>query len=213
MKIARLLLLIALGASATAHAANLEFTVTDKDGQPVPDAVVLLRYLIKPATPPPVAATTVITQKNMKFEPFLSVVTPATTLRFTNADEFDHHIRANGPVAADGASTDFEARIGPQLGRTYDARLNTTGRYTLGCHLHSRMIGYVLVSDTPWFGRSDANGRITLAGLPDGPVDLQLWHPEQFLDQPLQRVQLSATTAEINTRLNFVPRKRKNAGV
>ena len=213
MKIARLLLLAALAASATAHAANLEFTVIDKDGQPVPDAVVLLRYLIKPATPPPAPATTVITQKNMKFQPFLSVMAPTTTLRFTNADEFDHHIRANGPVAADGSSTDFEARIGPQLGRTYDTRLSTSGRYTLGCHLHSKMIGYVLVSDTPWFGTSDANGRITLVGLPDGPVNLQLWHPEQFLDQPLQRLQLGATPAEINPRLNFVPRKRKSAAV
>lgn len=213
MKIARLLLLAALGFSATTHAANLDFTVIDKDGQPVPDAVVLLRYVIKPAMPPPVAATTVITQKNMKFQPFLSVMAPSTTLRFTNADEFDHHIRANGPAAADGTSTDFEARIGPQLGRVHDARLNTSGRYTLGCHLHSKMIGYVLVSDTPWFGKSDANGRITLAGLPDGPVDLQLWHPEQFLDQPMQRVQLGAAPAEINARMNFVPRKRKNAGV
>ena len=49
--------------------------------------------------------------------------------------------------------------------------------------------------------------------LPDGPVNLQLWHPEQFLDQPLQRLQLGATPAEINPRLNFVPRKRKSAAV
>ena len=83
------------------------------------------------------------------------------------------------------------------------------GRYALSCHLHSRMRGYVFVTDTPWFGKTDAKGQLALDNLPDGLVDVQAWHPEQFLDQPPQRAQLGATPAKLTTQLNFSPRVRK----
>lgn len=209
----RLLAALALaGLGATATAATLNLTVVDKQGLPVPDTVVLLRYLIAPAHPPPTATVATIAQKGMKFLPFISVVAPGTSVRFTNEDDFDHHVRANGPPTTSGASTDFEARVGAATGRSHEVRLATPGRYALGCHLHSSMRGYVLVTETPWFGKTDASGRLKLDALPEGPVDVQLWHPEQFLDQAPQRVVLDAAGVELRGQLNFVPRKRRAAG-
>jgi plastocyanin len=198
-------LLAMLAAGAAAHAATLSITVLDKDGQPAPDVAVLVRPLIASTLKPALPASVVVDQEKMQFKPFLTIVVPGTPLRFSNRDGFDHHIRGTAPAGAQ----DFEVRIAPQSQKALDANLEKPGRYALACHLHSSMRGYVLVSDTPWFARTDAQGKVTLEGLPDGPADVAPWHPEQFADQPAQRVTLGSAPVVLNSQLNFTPRKRR----
>jgi hypothetical protein len=38
------------------------------------------------------------------------------------------------------------------------------------------MLGYIFVVDTPYFGKTDINGMLTL-DLPDGEYQLDVWHP------------------------------------
>ena len=198
-------LLAMLTAGAVAHAATLSITVLDKDGQPAPDVAVLVRPLIASTLKPALPASVVVDQEKMQFKPFLTIVVPGTPLRFSNRDGFDHHIRGSAPAGGQ----DFEVRIAPQSQKALDANLEKPGRYALACHLHSSMRGYVLVSDTPWFARTDAQGKVTLEGLPDGPADVAPWHPEQFADQAAQRVTLGSAPAVLNSQLNFTPRKRR----
>ena len=38
-------------------------------------------------------------------------------------------------------------------------------------------MGWVVVSDTPWYGKTTTNGRLNLADLPGGKYRLRAWHP------------------------------------
>ena len=44
------------------------------------------------------------------------------------------------------------------------------------------MRGHVYVSSTPWVAVTDASGAATIADVPDGPVELLAWSPEQLVD-------------------------------
>jgi hypothetical protein len=50
---------------------------------------------------------------------------------------------------------------------------------------------------------------VTGDGLPDGAVELTLWHADQLTEQPVVRLQV-AGAASPNVQLNFVPRRRRN---
>lgn len=188
-----------------AQAGTLQVTVFDKEGKAVPDAAVLVRYTVQPATRPSLPPGAAIEQEKMRFKPFLSIVPPGTTLSFVNRDAFDHHVRATAPPEG----RDFELRIGPAGSKPGEARVDAPGRYALGCHLHSQMRGYVLVTETPWFGKTDEAGQLRLVDLPDGVAEVSVVHPEQFLDQAAQKVTLGGTPAVVSSTLNFTPRKRR----
>jgi plastocyanin len=199
-----------------AQAGPLSITVTDKDGKPAPDVVVLVDMAIRPAVSnAPVTAT--IVQQGLKFQPFLTVVPAGSTLRFINRDGYDHHVRAQpgGPLGAVPPAQDFELRLdaaehAAKSGMTQiDVKLEKTGPIALGCHLHSSMRGQVYVSPTPWFGKTDASGVARIDAVPDGPVQITLWHPDQLQEQAPLRADSAATPVAVSSQLNFVPRRRR----
>ena len=218
----------------SAQAASLQVLVTDKDGKPAPDTVVLIEPAIRPLIKPP-AAPVVIAQENLRFVPFLTVVPVGTTLRFLNRDAYDHHVRSvpSGPLGSMPAVKNFEMRLdgsessapagntgyddykpaAPARKKagtsTADIKVDVTGPIGLGCHLHASMRGQVYVSDTPWFGKTDENGMVRIDGVPDGAAQLVVWHPDQLQDQAPQTVQVGPEAVRAVSQLNFVPRKRR----
>ena len=44
------------------------------------------------------------------------------------------------------------------------------------CDIHAEMAGIILVVDTPFFTKPDANGRFRLTGVPAGSYRLVAWH-------------------------------------
>ncbi|HEV7715046.1 MAG TPA: hypothetical protein VGO53_05605, partial [Steroidobacteraceae bacterium] len=48
---------------------------------------------------------------------------------------------------------------------------------TLGCNIHDNMVAYVVVTDAPFFGRTDAKGVWVATNLPSGNYHVRLWHP------------------------------------
>ncbi len=52
------------------------------------------------------------------------------------------------------------------------------GIVTLGCNIHDKMVAWVLVVDTPYFRRTDANGKVTLNGPRAGQVHRARVAPE-----------------------------------
>jgi plastocyanin len=221
-----------------AQAASVQVLVTDADGKPAIDTVVLIEPAIKPLLKPP-AAPVVIAQENLRFAPFLTVVPAGTTLRFLNRDTYDHHVRSvpSGPLGSMPAVKNFEIRLdaaesapaavgrkseyddyqaaAPRAKKTgssqADIKVETAGPIGLGCHLHASMRGQVYVTDTPWFAKTDENGIARIDNVPEGAAQLVLWHPDQLQDQPPQPVQVSAEALKANGKLNFVPRKRRGA--
>jgi plastocyanin len=195
-----------------AHAGTLRVTVTGADGKPAADTVVLVQA--QGATPPvPGAEPVVVSQKDIRFLPYVTVVPLGATVRFVNRDNFDHHVRSQpgGPLGSIAPAKQFEFRLakatrgGPE--QSADLKLDLPGTIVLGCHLHNSMRGHVLVTTSPWFAVTDDNGRASIEGVPDGAVEVKLWHPDQLVEQPAARVQV-AGTASSESKLNFTPRKR-----
>ncbi len=206
-----------IGAMApAAFAGNLQVSVTDKEGKPVQDAVVV----VMPATPgTPKAALPmqiVITQEKMRFVPALSLVGVGAKARFVNNDPWEHHVRASdaGVLQFQSSSSGgFELRLdGKDEGKaakTADATFDKAGAVLLGCHLHASMRGNVYVSDSPWAALTNADGVASFEGMPDGAAKLKVWHADQLIDIAQQQLTLTPAAAKGAAQLNVVPRRRR----
>ena len=211
--------------AASAHAGSVQVTVLDRDGKPAADVVVLIdttqRAILRPAAEP-----VVVLQEGLRFQPFLTVLAAGSTLRFVNRDDYEHHVRStpSGPLGAVAPASSFELRLAaqaPDAPRSMPARgplpptaaevvVNTSGPIGLGCHFHSSMRGQVYVSATPWFGKTDAKGTVTIDGVPEGSAQLRLWHSDQLQEQPAQTLAVTAAPLKADAGLNFTPRRRRN---
>ena len=218
--VARAALCVALVAfiAPVAAAATLELRVTDREGQPAADVVVLVETKAQgPALPPPEPAT--VLQLRSRFVPALSVVQAGASVRFVNHDAYDHHVRSmpSGPLGATPPASQFELRQGPAgLQRQADSPaavktlvMDTPGPIGLGCHLHSSMRGHLYVADTPYFGKTDDNGFVRIAGVPAGEAVIRLWHPGQLSEQPTLALRMGEATVLMDARLNFTPPPRR----
>ena len=196
---------------AAAQAGALQVTVLNAEGKPAPDTVVQLQPTASwPVQPVPPAA--LIEQKDIRFVPYVTVVPVGGAVRFVNLDSFDHHVRSQpgGPLGSVAAAKEFEFRLPAQRkgnNSSPELRLEQAGSIVLGCHLHNSMRGHVFISTTPWVAVTDDKGRVRIDGVPDGQVELRLWHPDQLTEQPAQRLQLAGNSAA-EGKLNFTPRRR-----
>ena len=225
--------LVACGALfGAAQAGTVQVLVTDKDGKPVADAVVLIDSAARTAAQPAVAPV-VILQEGLRFVPFLTVVPAGSTLRFVNRDGYDHHVRStpSGPLGNTPPVRNFELRLDAAEGAaaspndeyksppparkkgassTADVKVEGPGAIGLGCHIHASMRGQVYVSATPWFGKTDASGVASIEGVPDGAAEVNVWHPDQLQEQTMQRLQVTPALLKAPVQLNFTPRRRRN---
>lgn len=203
---------------STVNAANVQIQVLDRNGAPVPDAVVVLYPAGAPAAagsaPPLLPSSSTIEQEKMRFVPAVTVVAPGSTVRFTNQDSWDHHVRGNAAGAAAAAAGDasgsgFSLRLaGKKDGGAAsfaDVPLNTPGVVLLGCHLHNSMRGHVFVSDSPWALKTDGDGMAHFANVPEGSAQMRVWYAEQLIDLPLKPLQVLSGPVKDTLQLNVVP--------
>jgi len=52
----------------------------------------------------------------------------------------------------------------------------------LGCNIHDNMLGYIVVTAAPYYGRSDQRGEWLVPELPAGRFRVRVWHP--LLNEP-----------------------------
>ena len=74
------------------------------------------------------------------------------------------------------------------------------------------MRAYVMVVDTPYFGKTDDSGVVTLDNLPAGKYEVRAWHPDMgSIKAPLlQTVEVAATgTQQLKFNFDLNPRKRR----
>lgn len=204
---------------AWAFAGNLVVSVLDKDGKPVPDAVVVVspaNKAVLPKTPLPAQAT--INQEKMQFIPAVSLVPVGARIQFVNSDPWDHHVRSSpagmGQFSATHAG--FELRLeGKSEGKpaksvdiTLD-RAGVLGATLLGCFIHGSMRGYVYASESPWAARTTFEGLAVFEDLPDGPAQVKVWQADQVLDLAPQQAVIGAALAKSVMQLTVVPRRRR----
>jgi len=154
--------------AAAAFAAPVEVRVTDAAGKPLAGAVVFLesreaREQVKPL------AGVEIAQADKQFQPAVSVVTVGTAVHFPNRDTVRHHVYSFSPAKR------FEIKLyvgTPAQPVVFDQ----PGIAVLGCNIHDQMAAWVLIVDTPWHGRTGADGRFVRADVPPGLYRLRTWH-------------------------------------
>ncbi|MEY4583930.1 MAG: hypothetical protein RJB10_427 [Pseudomonadota bacterium] len=204
--------------STFSYAASLSVNIVDKDGKPTPDAVVMVvtSSVSSPKMLLPMAAT--ISQASMQFIPAVTIVRPGAKVTFVNNDPWDHHVRGSAAGAAQFSGNDengFVLRLGGKTagvaGKSSTVSLDSAGVVLLGCHLHGSMVGHVVVSDTPWAVKTDANGVATFTDLPDGAATVKVWHAAQFVDLKPVQTALSAAPAQVKMQLSVTPRRRAAA--
>jgi plastocyanin len=212
----RSLFALALAAlSLAAQAGALKVTVLDKEGKPVPDAVVVLAPAA-PGTPRPLPTRVTILQEKMRFVPAVALVAVGAQATIVNNDPWEHHLRASAAgihnfdtAAAGGFELRLDGHKPGQPPQAVEARFDKPGAVLLGCHLHASMKAHVFVSDTPWAAISGAEGYASFEGVPEGPVRIRVWHADQLLDLPPQQMVLTAAPAAATMHLQVVPRRRR----
>ena len=212
------LLCIALSTFAMAvSAGSLSVSVVDKDGKPVPDAVVVVEptnKLALPKAPLPMQAD--INQEKMQFIPAVTLVAVGAKVRFANSDPWDHHVRSSpaGLGQFNATNAGFELRLeGKPDGKpakTSDITMDkpgVMGATLLGCFIHGSMRGYMYVSDSPWAVKTGADGMATFYDLPDGAAQVKLWQADQLIDVPPQATTIGTTASKNTFQLTVVPRR------
>jgi len=209
-------LAVVLALPLAAAAGTLHVSVVDRDGNPVPDAVVVLVPPPTAAARAPLPTTVTITQEKMRFIPAVALVGVGTQATFVNNDPWEHHVRASAAGVQNfetASSGGFELRLDGKPegkpGKTAEARFDKAGPVLLGCHLHASMRGNVYVSDTPWAALTGGDGQATFDAVPEGAVKVRVWQADQLIDLPPQQVTLGAAPVKATLRLSVVPRRRR----
>jgi plastocyanin len=161
-------LLAALLGQAPAQAAVVKLQVSGAQGQPLADAVLMLEPQgARPAVKPLEGID--IAQENRAFLPLVTVVTVGTKVQFPNRDSVRHHVYS----FSDARKFELKLYVGkPEKPVSFDK----AGVVVLGCNIHDQMVGWVVITDTPWYGKSAANGHVDLADVPAGSYILRTWH-------------------------------------
>lgn len=189
-KLAAVLTLACIFAKAT-PAAQLRVTVKDEHGHPVANAVVLAAPddpKNAPHAKPPVDT---VDQVDKQFVPFVKPVFLGSRVRFPNSDHIRHQ------VYSFSSAKKFEL---PLYAGT-DAPpivFDKPGVVILGCNIHDWMIGYIYVSETPFFAKTEANGATSIEDMPAGEYSVRIWHPgmEQAPETTVQRLNMAADGAQ-----------------
>jgi hypothetical protein len=56
---------------------------------------------------------------------------------------------------------------------------------------------------------TNAEGTASFDALPDGAVQVKVWHADQFIDIAPQRVNLTSSLAKVTMNLTVTPRKKR----
>lgn len=161
---------LALLPATTAQAATANIDVRGSDGKPLAGAVVLIDT---PRAPPgPIRFTwgTAMGQRNIQFDPHVLIVPVGSTVSFPNYDKVRHH------VYSFSRTKKFDLKL---FGKDESRSIvfDRIGAVAVGCNIHDRMSGFILVVDTPYAMQTDANGHVRIDGVPPGAVTVRVWHP------------------------------------
>jgi plastocyanin len=175
-----------LAFALSCRASPLLVKVQKRDGQPLAGAVILAQAQGQPAAAP---VRAIMDQVNLAFVPDVLVIPVHSTVQFPNSDAVGHQ------VYSFSSARKFQLPL--YRGKPYPpVQFDQAGVVTLGCNIHDNMIGYIVVTDAPYFGRADAQGTWS-AELPAGTWQLRIWHP--LLNEPGDVERVVELTGERST--------------
>ena len=179
------------GLSASVAAAPLTVRVLDPAGRPVRDAVVTLYPAGSAARAPRGGGRFVVSQQNLQFHPFLTIIPVGADVSFPNFDPTKHH------VYSFSSAKRFELKLfAKDQSRT--VHFDKAGVVALGCNIHDAMSAFIVVTDSAWTSRTNPQGVAAFGDVPNAPGRITVWHPYLrapggFAQQALAPAQRSAT--------------------
>jgi plastocyanin len=190
--------------AAPAIAADIHAMVYDESGKPLPDAVVVA-YPDGFVVDVPRTMDEVEDQINKEFVPYVKPVHVDTRVKFPNKDDISHHVYSFSPAKR------FELPLYKGTVAT-PVMFDKTGVIKLGCNIHDWMIGYLYVTDAPFFGKTEQQGRVDIVQIPAGAYRVHVWHPRMALaeDSTVRRIMVQGSAAvEWRLKLNREFRARR----
>ena len=175
------------GAASPLSAAPLTVRIADASGRPVQDAVVTLYPAGNAARPARPVGRVVVSQKDLKFHPFLTIVPVGADVSFPNLDPTKHH------VYSFSTAKKFELRLfAKDQSRT--VHFEKPGVVALGCNIHDQMAAFIVVTDSAWTARTNAQGLAQFADAPNAPGRVFVWHP--YLRAPGGQLQQAVASGQ-----------------
>lgn len=188
-------LLLGANAAPSDVVGRVELLGADGRRSAAEGAVVWVPGLLPGARPS--AAASSMSSKEKRFEPHVIAVPAGTTVRFPNVDRIFHNAFSQTPGSA------FDLGL-YRNGAERQVKFDAPGLVRVYCNIHAQMAGYVMVVDSGAFAVTDARGGYRIAGVPEGPRTVCVWHEmagetTAVVDVPAGRpaeldVQLDATS-------------------
>lgn len=181
MRIRKRLLAPALGlafAAGLAHAQTAEIAVSviDQHGRPVADAVLVAVPVDGNMRSPQRPRDGTIDQVDKEFFPRVTIVPVGASVTFPNHDDVRHQVYSFSPAKR------FELPLYAGV-PAQPVVFDKPGVVVLGCNIHDWMVGYVYVSESPFFAKTGKDGKAVLAELPARAYVLRVWHPQLELSE------------------------------
>ena len=172
----------------SAAAATLQASVRDQHGKPVADGVVSATPL-DPKNAPHAKPPAVVDQVDKQFVAYVTPINVGSMVKFPNSDKIRHQVYSFSPAKRFDLPLYAGTDAPPVL-------FDKPGVVVLGCNIHDWMIGYIYVSETPFFAKTGSAGTASLEDVPSGDYLVKVWHPrmERTEEVTSRRVTLSAGT-------------------
>jgi len=154
---------------APAPLATVSGNISGGGGQGPGGAVIWLKRASGETPHPAPAHGKVVSQRSKTFVPHVLVVPVGSKVSFKNEDPIFHNIFSLSKP------NEFDTGLYKQ-GATYTQTFKRPGVVQLLCNIHSSMLGFVYVVDTPWYAQAEASGAFTIKGVPPGEYEVSVWH-------------------------------------
>jgi len=171
-RIANAITLACLLACVCTHsgvAGELQVSVINRSGHGVGEAVVTAVPLERRRSAA-IEPKTVMDQRNLAFVPRVVVVAAGTSVEFPNNDAVSHQVYSFS-AAKKFQLPLYKGEVHPPV------KFEHEGLVVLGCNIHDEMVGYIYVTEAPYFGKTDDSGGLDLAGMPAGDYRVTVWSP------------------------------------
>lgn len=144
--------------------------------------------------------------KGYEFVPHVLAITTGTKVRFPNFDPIFHN------VFSSSVPNNFDLGLyGRNPGKT-DA-FDHQGLVRVYCNVHHYMFAFILVLNTPYFTKVEAQGEFSLRDLPAGPGTLTIWNPQtKVWREHVDNIQQTALNVDLDVIEHGIPEHANKNG-
>ena len=177
--------------------ADQSLLVDDKGG--VANVVILVTVKDAKVTVP--AEPFKLDQTNCHYDPHVQVVPIGSTIEYHNSDKVSHNVHTY-------ANKNKSMNPTIPAGAHESQKLEEADQIQVKCDIHPWMSSYVIVSDTPFYAVTKADGSFSIAGLPEGTHKVEYWHEKLGKGKADLVVKADGTSEPLEIKLGGAKEKK-----